>query len=436
MGARSILERQLFWVVAAAFCAAGTWLYADRVVIPEQIAYAAAHGTLGGIHSDLYPRWVGARELLLHHRDPYTIEVTREIQKGFYGRVLDPDQPGATENYQQGFYYPVYVAFLLAPTLDLPFDIVRKVFFYVLLGLTVISVPLWLYVVRWRVSPWGKAAILGLMLGSIPIMQGLKLQQMTLLVVALLAGAMALLVANRQVPAGILLALATIKPQLVWLVLLWLAIWTMGDWRRRYRWLTSFLISMTILLAASEWYLPDWIGRFFQAMREYHNYTGEMSVMQLQMGYPWSRIVEVLTLAVAIGIGWRERREPAESNGFAFTLSLVLAVTVFIVPTYGPYNQALLVPALIMMFRERRAIWAKGLGSRVLIVITAGVFSWQWVWCMVLAALSFILPLAVVERWLQVPLWTLLLSPLAVVGVMLSCGLQRTFGVSMEPTTS
>ncbi|MGB9195616.1 MAG: glycosyltransferase family 87 protein, partial [Terriglobales bacterium] len=262
MGARSILEKQLFWVIAAAFCAAGTWLYADRVVIPEQIAYAAAHGTLGGIHSDLYPRWVGARELLLHHRDPYTIEVTREIQKGFYGRVLDPDQPGATENYQQGFYYPVYVAFLLAPTLDLPFDIVRKVFFYVLLGLTVISVPLWLYVVRWRVSPWGKVTILGLMLGSIPIMQGLKLQQMTLLVVALLAGAMALLVANRQVPAGILLALATIKPQLAWPLVAWLLLWTLADWRVRRKFVLGFGLVMVLLLAGAEIILPGWWRMF------------------------------------------------------------------------------------------------------------------------------------------------------------------------------
>src|ERR1700744_2748617 len=128
---------------------------------------------------------------------------------------------------------------------------------------------------------------------------------MTLLVVALLAGALALLAANRQMPAGVLLALATIKPQLVWLVLLWLAMWTMGDWRRRYRWVVSFLISMTVLFAASAWYLPDWIGRFVQAVREYHSYTGEMSVTQLVIGLPWSRILEVITLAIVVGICWR-----------------------------------------------------------------------------------------------------------------------------------
>jgi len=43
--------------------------------------------------SDLYPRWLGARELLLHGRDPYSPEITREIQRGYYGRELDSSRP-------------------------------------------------------------------------------------------------------------------------------------------------------------------------------------------------------------------------------------------------------------------------------------------------------------------------------------------------------
>ncbi len=204
MGARSIHRREVLWLIAATLCAAATWLYAARVIIPNQRAYAAAHGFSHGNHSDLYPRWFGARELLLHGRDPYTMQMTAEIQEGFYGRVLPADEPGIGQSFQQGFYYPVYVAFLLAPTLHLPFEIVQKAFLFLLLGLTVFTVPLWLYVLRWRLPLWTQLTILGLMMGSLPIMQGLKLQQMTLLVVALLAGAMALLVADRPIPAGVL----------------------------------------------------------------------------------------------------------------------------------------------------------------------------------------------------------------------------------------
>ena len=427
MGAWSIHRREFLWVASAILCAAGIWLYAGRVIIPSQRAYAAAHGFSHGNHSDLYPRWFGARELLLHGRDPYTMQMTAEIQEGFYGRVLPPDAPGKAQNFQQGFYYPVYVAFLLAPTFHLPFEIVQKIFLGILVALTVATVPLWLYALRWRPPLWVQLTILGFMLGSLPIMQGLKLQQMTLLVVPLLAGAMALLVANHPILAGALLALATIKPQLVWLVLLWLLIWTAADWRSRYSWLSSFVVSMTILCAASAWYLPSWMLRFWEAMREYHNYTGEMSVTQLEIGFPASRVVELIALAIVAGICWRQRRRPANSEAFAFCLSLVLAATILVVPSYGPYNQALLLPAILIMLKERRAIWARSTANRVLCMIVIGLFCWQWLWCMVLAALSFVLPMAAVERGLHLPLWTILLSPLGVAGAMLSCGLQRTF---------
>jgi hypothetical protein len=70
------------------------WLYVDRVWIPQQISDSAATGRLRGNLFDLYPRWLGARELLLHGRSPYSAEVTREIQAGYYGRPLDLSRPG------------------------------------------------------------------------------------------------------------------------------------------------------------------------------------------------------------------------------------------------------------------------------------------------------------------------------------------------------
>jgi len=176
--------------------------------------------------------------------------------------------------------------------------------------------------------------------------------------------------------------------------------------------------------------------RFWEAVREYHNYTGEMSVTQLEIGFPWSRVIELVALAIVFGICWKERRQRANSEAFAFCLSLVLAATILVVPSYGPYNQALLVPAILMMLKERREIWARSGANRVLGVVLIGLFCWQWLWCMVLSSLSFVLPMEVVERGMQLPLWTLLLSPLGVAGAMLSCGLQRTFAASREPATS
>jgi len=427
------ISHKPFWLIlAAVLCAAGVWLYANRVLIPYQIADAAAHGRPRGNLSDLYPRWLGARELLLHGRDPYSAEVTREAQAGFFGRPLDPDQPGG-RNYQQGFYYPVYVAFGLAPTIHLPFETVRKGFFWVLLGLTVATIPLWLRVLRWSAPLWVQASLVVFTIGSLPVMQGLKLQQMTLLVAALVALAMALLASERPIAAGVALALATIKPQLVWLLLFWLTTWTLAGWRRRYRWAASFLLSMVILCAASEWYLPHWIPRFWQAIREYRSFTGEVSVMDKLIDAPWSRALEFLVFVLMIWACWRDRRPAADTNAFAFTLSLVLATTVLIVPTYGPYNQVLLIPALLIMLKERRTIWQRSVANRALSVITIGLVAWPWISCTALAGLSFLLLPELVERGWAIPFWTVLQAPLAVAGLMLVRHYQRTFTASAEP---
>src|ERR1700704_3086605 len=231
-----------FWLVlAAALCAVGMWTYANRILIPYQRADAAAHGRPRGNLSDLYPRWLGAKELLLHGRDPYSAEVTREIQAGYYGRPLDPSRPNDPHD-EQGFAYPVYVVFCLAPTIGLPFTIVQKAFFYILLMLTSTSTLLWFRILRWSAPPWIQISLLVLTLGSLAVMQGLKLEQMSLLVAGLMAIALALLVAGHAVAAGVLMAVASIKPQLVVLPLCWLTIWTLADWRRRYRWAASFLI--------------------------------------------------------------------------------------------------------------------------------------------------------------------------------------------------
>jgi len=416
-------------------CAAGMWIYANRVLIPQQIHYDAAHGRPRGNFSDLYPRWLGTRELLLHGRDPYSPEVTREAQTGFYGRPLDPDGPG-NRNYQQGFYYPVYIAFLLAPTIHLPFEIVRKGFYWVLLALTVATVPLWLRVLRWSPPLLVQASLVVFTLATLPVMQGLKLQQMTLLVAALIALALALLASDHPIAAGMTLALATIKPQLVWLLLFWLTIWTLADWRRRYRWAASFLLSMAILCAASEQYLPHWIPRFWRALREYRNYTGEMSVMDMLMGAPWSRILELLAFALMIGACWRGRRQAANTNAFAATLSVVLATTVLLVPTYGPYNQVLLIPVLLLMLKDRRAIWQRSIANRALSVVAIGLIAWPWIGCIALAGLSFLLRPELIERAWSVPFWTVLQIPMAVAALMLVHDYQGTFTAPAGPGSS
>jgi hypothetical protein len=363
------------------------------------------------------------------------VEVTREIQTGYYGRQLDPSRPNDPSD-EQGCAYPVYVVFCLAPTIGLPFTIVQKIFLWVLIALTVASTQLWLRVLRWSIPAWAQIPLVALTLGSLAVMHGLKLQQMSLLVAGLVAIAVTLLVTDHGVAAGILLGLSTMKPQFVFLLLPWLAIWTAVDWRRRYRWSVSFLATMAILIAASEWYLPHWIPLFLHTVREYRRYTGALSVLDSLIGAPWSRAVELLVLAVTAMVCWRERRQAVDSAAFALTLSLVLAVTILVVPSCSPNYQILLLPALLALIKERQPIWQRNIANRILFATTTCLIVWPWISSVTLAALSFVLSQQTVERGWTMPFWTVTEIPVAVAALMLVHCYQRSFTAPSEPGSS
>ncbi len=433
---RSGIFHKSFWLVlAAAVCAAGTWTYASRVLIPHQISAAAAHGTPRGNLSDLYPRWLGAQELLLHGRDPYSAEVTREIQVGYYGRPLDSSRPADPID-QQAFAYPVYVVFYLAPTVRLGFGIVQRAFLWILVGITAASVLLWLRLLDWRVALSVQVAIMALTLGSLPVLQGLKLQQLTLLVAAMCAAGIALVAAGRPIAGGILLALATIKPQLLLPLLLWLAVWSLGDLRRRYRWAASFLIVLTVLCAASEWLLPHWIGRFWNALGEYWRYAQAVPMLEAILPRPWGRLLEVLFAGTTALACWKRRQPPENTGAFQSCTCLVLALTVLAVPTFSLYNQVLLVPAILLIARDRRTIWEGNFVRRALLIVVTALLAWPWLSASALAGLSFALPPETVERAWALPIWTVPQIPVGVAALMLIHYYRTTFTASAGPGPS
>jgi hypothetical protein len=398
--------------------AASAWCYADFILIPHEKNQAARDDLPRGNLSDLYPRWLGTRELLLHGRDPYTPQITREIQTGYYGRPLDPTRPNDPKD-QQAFAYPLYVAFLLAPTVRLPFSQVQAGFRWLLVFLTLFSVPLWLRALRWRVSTIAVATWVVITLGSLPVIQGLKLQQLSLLVCALLAACTAAATNGALILAGILLAVATIKPQLTAIVAAWLLLWAFADWRSRKRLALSFALTMVALLIGSEVLLPGWVGRFRAAAAEYWQYTGGgKSILDVGLGTALGKPLAVLVLCALAILCWRMRREPADSPGFAWALSLVLAVTIIVIPTFALYNQLLLLPAFMLVVRSLPAVWEKGRMARWLVVITAVAVFWSWVTAALADLALLFFPRELVQKTWAVPLYPSFTIPVAVLGLL------------------
>ena len=322
------------------------WFYMKRVLIPSQISSAASEERPRGNLSDLYPRWLGARELLLHGRDPYSAEITREIQIGYYGRPLDPSRPHDPKD-QTAFAYPVYVSFLLAPMLRQDFHLVRTGFTWMLIALLLVSVPLWLKSLAWRVPPSGALTACLLLLGSFGAAQGIKLQQLTLLVAAILAAAAAAITTRRLTLAGVLLAISTIKPQLSVVLGAWFLLWAVSDWRKRWPLLVSFAVTISVLLVGSEVALHGWIPKFLVALKAYIQYTDAASVLTNLLGAVTGLLLTAILLLLLARVAWRFRYIPANSREFGLITVLPLAVTMLIIPTIAAYNQVLLFPAIL-----------------------------------------------------------------------------------------
>lgn len=415
----SLRGRQVLALACGLLAVSSMWFYVNGIVIAHQERQAADLQLPRGNLSDLYPRWLGARELLLRGRDPYSREVTLEIQRGYWGRELDASRPNDPKD-QQGFAYPVYVAFLLAPTVRLDFAIVRVLFLWWSAGFTVISVLFWKRIMCNDLSRWETLIALLLVFGSYPFAEAFHLQQPLLLEAFLLAASFLARRYGWLALSGMLMALATIKPQVALLPVLLLLFWVSAEWRQRQRWLWGFASMMVLLFGASEYVLHGWIFRFYAGVRAYRDYTSGGAFLDWLVGTRWSGLCRVILLLPVLLVAWKSRRADLASVASRGALSLVLVAAVCTAPILGTYNQLLLIPALFLVWDQRMALQCGGMISRTLTKIIAALVVWPWVACGLLVVAKVVFHADQFVRWAwQLPLYTTLSLPIALLTLLI-----------------
>jgi len=353
-----------------------------RVLLPWEYFVNVQHGRLKEQMGDLYPRWVGTRELLLNGRNPYGKEVSHQIQMAFYGHPIDQsyDQPISEIIDEQRFAYPLYVVLLLAPTVHADFAVLETWAPLVLALLTGISLWICLEVARWRPPPLAIAALVLFVLSSPQIAQGLRLRQFGLFVAFLLALAGWCVTREHYFVAGILLALSTIKPQMMALCLLWFLLWSLGDWKKRWLLPAGFGIALAVLSGAAELLLPGWPRYFIAGLEAYRKYFPTTSPLRLVLGNWAGSALSVLVVAVLLALAWRSRRVAADSPEFVQTLALFLLSTTLVLPLLTPFNQVLLLLPVMLLLRDWNRLPRLG---RVAFNVLA---AWPWIASLALLA--------------------------------------------------
>lgn len=318
-----------------------------RLGILFVLGYVSLYVVYGHLRSDLFAPWYGSR-VLMQHQSPYSSDVTRQIQMLYYGRPL-------LRGDEQRFAYPAYVSLLLLPVLIFPFQVAQPLMIMLLVLSMCVLVRLSISMVEATTSldpPLSNSAITILTLISPPVLCGLKLQQVALLVELLIIATFWMVARRKYLGAGFLLALATSKPQLALVPVLWLMVWSVGKWRERWKLIVSFIVSSFLLVAYAAFFAGHtWVLQWLKGLVAYRGYAhGAVSVLELISGARLGPIVSALAFLCLLFYMIVHRKEGPDSVNFLEVSFLLLALSLLVVPALvSLFNYVLLIPGVLLI---------------------------------------------------------------------------------------
>jgi Glycosyltransferase family 87 len=394
--------------------------YFFGLLIPRSHAALAAKNLNGGYGygNDLYQIWFTTRTVLAHRVDPFSPAIERQIETGLYGRPLDRRNPTDRSIPYRGFCYPLYADIVALPLSLLPFPAVQVVLSCVLPVAVWIAVACWCAALGLTISRVNLLSLVLITLAAFPVLEGVYALQPTLIVAALVAAATAALGRDQFVRAGILLALATIKPQLSFLPMLGLLVWTLADWQPRKKLLIAFCLSFGFLLLASEIWLPHWWLGWIHNLSAYRQ-TNSPPLAQLVLGRALGRAVSVVLVGLALVAVVRWRRCSASAPRFYLLLAYLLATSVVAISSsIASYDQMLLLPAILWLWVNRQSILRANRALRLVALLAIATLCWQWIIGPILAVASFLFPVARSSQAIVLPLVTAASFPLILIALL------------------
>ncbi len=328
--------------------------------------------------NDFFVRWLGGREFLLNGTNPFDQSVAEQAQQAMFGRLTRPEDKD-----QAYFAYPLYTLYFFWPLSLIPYAWAQAIWMtllqFLLLGSTLVAIllsgwhpPKWLFLATalWGIFFYNGAR--AIILGQFSVLVGFALF-LTLWAIR----------ERWDVWAGIFLAGTTIKPQMVFLVLLFLLVWALFQQRRRF--VLSFIVSMLVLVLSSMLLVPTWPLDFVRNAIAYSGYVAFGTPLENLLHYflPIT-IAAPLTLGFSIlffvcllpgwWLAWRGR-----PGGYTWAIHSTLIVGSLITFRSATTNQVILYLPLFFFFyrlspgRSRNTVVA--LSQVGLLLLMWGVFA-------------------------------------------------------------
>jgi hypothetical protein len=324
-------------------------------------------------------QWVSLRGFLIDNISPYSQESANLAQRMVYGRLARPGED------QLRFISPLYSAVIFFPiALIRDIDMARAVW------MTILEVSLLLLAYfSMRLANW-RPGLVGLVLFLLfavfwfhslqPVIEGDPI----ILVALMMVGALIAIRNGADELAGLLLALATIKLNVVLLPLLLILLWAGAHRRWTIVWWTggtTLLLSAIAALLQPNWILQNaWQIVSFESNAPPGNIHAVLVELLPEMGnrLGWA-VMAVVALIVAVE--WFMLRR-AEFRGFLWVVYLTMTASMWLGPYTDPGNYVLMLPVLVLIFALWEERWRRG--GRIL-SIAAMVLLFGGIWWLYLS---------------------------------------------------
>ncbi|MEL6407708.1 MAG: glycosyltransferase family 87 protein [Chloroflexota bacterium] len=216
-------------------------------------------------HADFYSRWEGARSFWIDGLNPYGAEASLNIHMGFYGR------PALPEEDQVLFAYPMYTAILIAPLVLVDFAWAAAIIMVTMMALSIMALFMLFDLFKFRPNLIQMVFLGVFALLHYTISRGFILGQLGFISYVMYVITFWGLHKERDTLAAVALAIATIKPQLGFLIVPFLLLW--GLRAQRWQFVGAFIVSMLVLVGVSFVLVPTWLFDMWGQVTAYTEYA-------------------------------------------------------------------------------------------------------------------------------------------------------------------
>ncbi len=316
------------------------------------VNYSFSKNNPGG--NDFLVHYIGTRALLMEDISPYSDEVAIRIQTAAYGH------PAQGDEYELRVAYPLYSIFLFLPFSLIQNYILARAVWMTALELALITMTfVAMNLAEWKPPLWQQGVILLFSLIWYHAVRGVVNGNAVIIIALMLTTILLLIRDNKDQFAGFLLAITTIEPQLVVLVIPFIVIWSL--YQRRWTLIKWFFGTLAAFILFGIILVPNWILQNLWEIIKYpaNNTAGTLAAIisewlpGLSTQLKWG--ITIVFGSLIVCEWWSGRKGRFER--FLWVVFLTLTISQWIGIQTNPGNFIILFPSVIFIL----SVWDKRL---------------------------------------------------------------------------